>query len=379
VLKLISKSNGSKVKFHFTRWGIVALAVVVALGSVGVTYANWKGQGYGWGRYKHNNVVCTYYFNDPFTWVVSNDDGVPNSVSPYGVIDPGDNGDDPSEPQSQGTTCARYVKDVASTDAHLKTCDPRHIIVTINNAYPCYYPTIFFGMKNCSCLVAKIESIVVDENYTGTYDTTADDIDALDVTYGGIYVGQVIGAGVEVIGNLKIHVEQPAQENWTYKIKLKIKLKAECQRLEAGTPGYWHNWKQHYSKYQVTGWLQEIDAESGWLVSDLAWPHPTIDTNDLNAILNAGIGGWATPRSRFLRHYIATRLNVKAEPPLLYLTSTHDITGISGHGYLGLSTPSSAELSEIIAAIESKYGTSPTNAQYNIMKNICDAINNFKT
>ena len=377
MVKLISRSNGSKLKFHFTRWGIIALAVVLALGSVGVTYAKWKGK-----VPRHNDVVYTYYFNDPFTWVVSNDDGTPDTVSPYGVIDPGDNGDDPSEPQSQGVTCARYGKDVASTDALLNVgFDPRHITVTVSNAYPCYYPTIFFGMKNCAHVAAQIESIVVDENFTGEYDTTADDIDALDVTYGGIYVGQVIGSGTEVIGNLHIHVEQPAKENWTYKIRVKIIVKAECQC--GGTPGYWHNWKQHYTAGEINGWLTAIDVASGgvgsgWLVSDMAEPYGTIDTADLDAILAAGVGGGATAESRFLRHYLATRLNAQAEPPTLYLGDTHDITSISGYEYLGLSNPASAKLSEIIAAIESKYGTSLTDNQYNIMKNICDALNNCR-
>jgi len=42
---------------------------------------------------------------------------------------------------------------------------------------------------------------------------------------------------------------------------------------------------------------------------------------------------------------------------------------------LGLAHPEAATLSEIIAAIESKYGTNPTYAQYSIMHQICDALN----
>ena len=59
-------------KFHFTRWGIVVLAVVLALATIGVTYAGMSGQGQGKGKDK---PVATAYCNDPFTWGATNDDG----------------------------------------------------------------------------------------------------------------------------------------------------------------------------------------------------------------------------------------------------------------------------------------------------------------
>ena len=80
----------------------------------------------------------------------------------------------------------------------------------------------FFGIRNDSSTPGRIVSIFVDENSTGENDDVADNITALDVTVGGISVGQPIGAGGEVMGNLAIHVEQAATQNWVYTIRVKI-------------------------------------------------------------------------------------------------------------------------------------------------------------
>ncbi len=206
-------------KFHFTRWGIICLAVVVALGTVGVTYAGMKGP--KGPKVKHDPIPIAYC-SDPFTWVVSNDDGSTDNISPYGIIDPGDDGLDPSENQTAGQPCDdRYDKDVAKTEA--TKIDDYNIQVTVTNAYPCYYPTIFYGIINDGNIPGKIEGIVVDEDFhPNEEDDIADDITALDVTVGGISAGQTIAVGEEVMGNLAIHVEQAAEQNHVYTIRVRI-------------------------------------------------------------------------------------------------------------------------------------------------------------
>ena len=202
-MKSILKGKRLTGKFHLTRWGIVALAVVVALGSIGITYASLSGQGKGKG-----NVVHTDYFSDPFSWVVSNDSGQVDDPA----IDSDDTGPDPKAPQSIGeNTCDRYDKDVASTTAALDGL--YNIVVTVSNAYPSYYPTIFYGIINDGTVTGGIDSITVDENFTGEDDIVDDDIPELTVTVGGIAVDQEVEAGEEVTGNLAIHVEQCAAEN----------------------------------------------------------------------------------------------------------------------------------------------------------------------
>ena len=180
--------------------------------------------------------------SDPFTWVVSNDDGSTDNISPYGTIDPGDDGggtgydrwgtessDDPSANQTAGQPCDRYDKDVAKTEA--VKIDDYNIQVTLTNSYPCYYPTIFYGMINDGTRTATVESIVVDENFhPNEEDNVADDIPELTVIVGGISVGQMIDVGEEVMGNLAIHVEQVALQNHTYTIRVRIVTSlGECE------------------------------------------------------------------------------------------------------------------------------------------------------
>jgi len=146
-----------------------------------------------------------------------------------------------------------------------------------------------------------------------------------------------------------------------------------------GTIGFWKNWDSHntYTEDEIEGWLQSIDGNSTWLgpttvenmVSWLTWGKE----NPANNMTN-----------KFLGHYLATRLNMETEPlPRLNPDNEHDITTIKGYKYLGLANPSSANLSEIVEAIEGKYPSGsppqePTDKQFKIMKNICDALNNLE-
>ena len=138
-----------------------------------------------------------------------------------------------------------------------------------------------------------------------------------------------------------------------------------------GTPGFWKDWGSHqtYEQSEIEEWLSSIDGVSDWL-------GPT-SMAAMEAVFDDATGGGATMEQKFLAHYLATRLNVEAGR--LYLGTTHDVIGISGYSYLGLATPLSATLTDIIAAIEDKYDevSPPTEAQFEIMKNICDALNNL--
>ena len=144
-----------------------------------------------------------------------------------------------------------------------------------------------------------------------------------------------------------------------------------------GSMGFWRNWRNHYTEAEMAPWLHNINAGSSWL-------GPTTVAG-LDQLFAASGGPGATPRSRFLAHYMATRLSIAAGR--LNTASTHDITGIAGHEYLGLADPSSATLSEIVVAIEGKHPADPEapgacwpNAkQYEILKDVCDAINSLQT
>lgn len=234
-------------KFHFAKAGLVCLAVVVVLGSIGVAY------GYSSGTLRAGDMMAMACFNGLFTWVVSNDDGKVTNISPYGAVDPGDDGggtnhdkwgdqssDDPSELQTRGVECARYDKDVARTTAWMSSCDRKEITVLVENAYPSYYPTVFFGLKNNQNFSVKVESIDI------SYDTPE-----LTVTFDGVAVDDVLSSGQEVIGRLGIHVEQCAQQNSTYNVEVKIVL---VQKEESGCGWGWWGWWNWWGWRGWWGW-----------------------------------------------------------------------------------------------------------------------------
>ena len=144
-----------------------------------------------------------------------------------------------------------------------------------------------------------------------------------------------------------------------------------------GSMDFWRDWRLHYDEAEVVAWLKDIDAGSQWL--------GPITVQGLNDLFLAAAGSCATMESGFLGHYMATRLNIASGR--LDSGNVHNITGITGHTYLGLSDPESASLSAIVIAVESKHpndpededATWPTSQQYGIMKSICEAVNNLDT
>jgi len=52
------RGKGLRGKFHFARWGVIALALVLALGTVGVTYAGMKGP--KGPKVKHDPIPTAY-------------------------------------------------------------------------------------------------------------------------------------------------------------------------------------------------------------------------------------------------------------------------------------------------------------------------------
>ena len=132
--------RGLSKKLHLSRWVVVSLAIVVALASVGVTYAGMKAPKDK--PDKPDIPVAVAGCSDPFTWVHSNDDGTVDTEYYEGVLtvlDPGDDGSvgeydwwgegdtsssndpgsfpPPGAPPAPGDISPRYNKDVARTTA----------------------------------------------------------------------------------------------------------------------------------------------------------------------------------------------------------------------------------------------------------------------
>lgn len=225
------------------------------------------------------------------------------------------------------------------------------VIVRIGNAYPCYSSVVTATILNSGTLPVRIASVDVTQPPEIT-------VSRPDL------VGFVINPGEWVNVSFSVHVKQQALENHTYSFCIKITASTPIY----GTIGFWKNWNKHktFTQQQILSWLTTIDAQSLWL-------GPTT-IEGMESVLNNTSGSNA--RAKFLGHYLATRLN--AESSILNVADTHNVTSYDPNNYLGLERPHRATLTEIIAAIESKYNTSPTRKQFEIMKNICDGINNLK-
>ena len=149
---------------------------------------------------------------------------------------------------------------------------------------------------------------------------------------------------------------------------------------KGGTIGFWKNWDSHntYSEEEIEGWLGKVDTASGG--PDSGWLGPTNMTDMVSWLTWGEENSASNMTNKFLGHYLATVLN--AESDRLHRNFTHDVTTKDPGNYLNLTNVESSTLSEIIAAIESKYvppaTEPPTNKQFEIMKNICDALNNLE-
>lgn len=345
-------------KFHFAKAGLVCLAVVVVLGSIGVAY------GYSSGTLRAEDMMAMACVKGPLTWVVSNDDGKVTNISPYGAVDPGDDGggtnhdiwgrqssDDPSEPQTMGVECARYEKDVARTTACM-SCDREKITVQIKNAYPSYYPTVFFGLKCPDSAPGTITSIVIDNPYP----------DALTVTTSGIYEGQTIPQGEEVTGAVHVHVEQAAAQNAVYTFRVSITTQcqpaATCGTAYAYHAGYatcfldlgfhkwgWTNGPLGSGSYEFQLWAgaAHCDTSKGRLVGQV-----TVNYNGSTAVVTYQMyeGNWMTethlyvgnnrlPKDKKGKETVSPGQYPYVHDPLNNVTTdSYTVTGLSGNIYV---------------------------------------------
>jgi hypothetical protein len=179
-----------KMKIGWKTGGIILLVAVIAMGAIGISYsANGNSDPSG-------NSLCT------FSWVESNDDNHFGTPAEYpSGIDPGDNGNDPYQAQAPAVACGRFAGNVATTTASIDQ-NQDTISFTLSNAYPGYYPTVFFGLSNQSPTPGIVQSINIQNP----------DTSVLTITLDGIDLNQIIDAGKEAVGALSIGVgTQPGQ------------------------------------------------------------------------------------------------------------------------------------------------------------------------
>jgi hypothetical protein len=194
--------NMKKMKLGWKVGAIISLLLVLTLGTIGISYAANGNPN------PANKSLCT------FAWVESNDNGSAASRGGYNPVDPGDNSSDPNQPQAPGAPCSRYSGNMGSTTTILV---PETITINVNNAYPGYNPTVFFGLSNQWPTPGIVESITIDK--------TPKDSSELEVTLSGISLNQVIDKGKVAVGALSIGIgtsgqEVPMGKTYTFKVRI---------------------------------------------------------------------------------------------------------------------------------------------------------------
>lgn len=186
--------------------GFIALALVLALGVLGVGFALWSQQ---------LTITGTV---DTGTLLVGIRDTGTNDPPPDLVTLPGK-----VYPQSaaEGTIDEGYDKNVAAIESiqgeYKFTKDDvkyyHNITYKITNAYPCYTGTGTFAVANGGTIPVKVESITV----------TGGDIDEVTFQFlGDVYEGLQIEPCTVVNGSVSFHVEQCAAEGAHYEITVEM-------------------------------------------------------------------------------------------------------------------------------------------------------------
>ena len=298
---------------------VVALAVVVAAAVIGVVYGSWTQTLTTDAVVDVGNINAD--FIDAFT-------------------------DDPP-----GSPDAGFGKDVASCTAEVVS--EEEVVVLIENAYPNYTCNFTTVIQNGGTLPERREPLEFDVP------------PVLTVTELSDLVGVVLHPDETDIEKFLVEVGKDIEQNTKYVFT----IMKPFSLFNTGTIGFWKNWNSHntFSQSEIETWLAQIDAASAW--------YGPATVGGMETLLIAAIGSSATPETRFLAQCLATRLDERST--ILDAGETHDVTGPDSDNYLGLGTPSSATLAQIIAAIEAKSGSSPSDTQFNIMKDVCDALNNL--
>lgn len=152
-------------------FGLLAIAVVVALALVGVAYAWWSE------TLTINGTVQTGVVNVEFRNASDDDNG----------IDPG------------------YDKNVADCTESVSE-DGNSMTIAITNGYPSYTCTVSYAFSNPGTIPVKLQSV------TGNIPPE------LGVTQTGPGVGDQLDAGQSVTATIAIHVEQGAAQNANYSL-----------------------------------------------------------------------------------------------------------------------------------------------------------------
>lgn len=193
--------------------GIIALTLVLALGSLGVGYAHWSDQLYVEGTVKGGQLMVG------FSEALINETHE-NPNPPPEMLDGEYLGKEVGE-----TTCefVGYRECV-----HTGKYGYEGILVTITDAYPCYQSHITFVVDNLGTIPVIFEGVtIIDPTGELTYDPTlealvdADGTEIINFDFVNL-IGWQLDYCEDTKAEIDVHIKQDAKEHYTYKFRVEI-------------------------------------------------------------------------------------------------------------------------------------------------------------
>jgi len=141
--------------------GLLSLALVLALGTLGVGYASWTDQITIDGSVSTGSVCLC---------ITESGVGAPFSADACGSghLDANGLGSDCGPPIVFGDGQPAELKDVACTDVTWVDCDTLEVVVT--NGYPYYAAAVDFELCNCGTVPVKLWKVTVSDDYGNSQD-----------------------------------------------------------------------------------------------------------------------------------------------------------------------------------------------------------------
>ena len=201
--------------------GLLFLGLIVALGTLGLVYGLWSQVLTVQGEVNLGTVdaVFSQAFTDDDDVVddVNKDPGATGDCPDLGGVDVDGDGLTSCDPSSPGPAATRYDKDVARCDATLNESDPRLLTVTVDNAYPSYWCTVWAHVLNNGSIPVKIQKLIpVSGNFTPGVE--------LDLVGVEGACGTQIDPGDDVQLGAALHVLQAAPQGDTLSGEFQIQL-----------------------------------------------------------------------------------------------------------------------------------------------------------
>jgi hypothetical protein len=139
--------------------GIIALALIVALGALGVGYAHWSQTLYIHGTV-NTGKYCVGFLK------AGSDDPCVSECNP-GVIGPnpgpGEGTIDPGSDPPKNVACANATVGVLKDCCEEGKLAYEYLYILVCNAYPCYTANVSFTLKNCGTIPGDILALTITE------------------------------------------------------------------------------------------------------------------------------------------------------------------------------------------------------------------------